>query len=94
MQWALPVLVATVSWQAGVVVLGMTFVGLLARLAMEWQRRKTLLALTLSAANTPCGTVVSYDTGYFDLSATVRVGHAATGPANLPRAGDRSEPSP
>jgi hypothetical protein len=83
-----------VSWQAGMVVLGMTMAGILARLAMEWQRRKTLLALTAGAAKAPRGTVVSYRTGYFDLSARVRVGHAATGPAGLPGAGDRSEPSP
>lgn len=75
---ASPVLGTTVSWQAGLLVLGVLLIILGCGLLSQWQHRKTLIALVREA---PEGTLVVQREDSGGSSTCVQVGRGSRGGA-------------
>jgi len=71
---ASPVLATTVSWQAGLLVLGVLLIIFGCRLLSQWQHRKTLIALIREA---PAGTLVVHREGKGGPSTRIQVGRTS-----------------
>jgi hypothetical protein len=71
---ASPVLGTTVSWQAGLLVLGVPLIIFGCGLLSQWQHRKTLIALMHEA---PEGTLMVHREGNGGPSTRIRVGRTS-----------------